>query len=179
MDTSNDQIPVIEGQKMVPGPNGEMVLAVTGHRPSKLGGYGESAYTKLVLFARKVLDQLEPIRVITGMALGWDQAIAQACVDLKIPFSAAVPFNGQELTWPRAAQDRYHRLLGQAQEVVIVSDGDYAPEKMQVRNQWMVDNCDVLLALYDGSSGGTANCVRYAEGKSVPVINIWSSWTKE
>jgi uncharacterized phage-like protein YoqJ len=132
-----------------------------------------------VLFARKVLDQLEPIRVITGMALGWDQAIAQACVDLKIPFSAAVPFNGQELTWPRAAQDRYHRLLGQAQEVVIVSDGDYAPEKMQVRNQWMVDNCDVLLALYDGSSGGTANCVRYAEGKSVPVINIWSSWTKE
>jgi uncharacterized phage-like protein YoqJ len=34
---------------------------------------------------------------------------------------------------------------------------------MQVRNEWMVDHCNDLLAVWDGSDGGTGNCVRYAQ----------------
>jgi uncharacterized phage-like protein YoqJ len=33
---------------------------------------------------------------------------------------------------------------------------------LQKRNEWMVDHCDLLIAVWDGSEGGTANCVRYA-----------------
>jgi uncharacterized phage-like protein YoqJ len=49
---------------------------------------------------------------------------------------------------------------------------------MQIRNEWMVDNAHIVLALWDGSSGGTGNCIKYANRKSVnkPIINLWSSW---
>jgi hypothetical protein len=174
-----EETPTIKGQKMVPGPHGEMVLAITGHRPDKLGGYDGGTYTSLVSFAKRILGELKPIKVITGMALGWDQAVAQACVELEIPFVAAIPFRGQDSRWPGESQDRYHALLNKAVEIVTVSQGGYSAQKMQVRNEWMVDHCDVLLALWDGSSGGTANCVRYAEAKKVPIINVWSDWVKK
>ena len=43
----------------------------------------------------------------------------------------------------------------------MVSNGPYTSAAMQVRNEWMADHCDVLLALWNGTPGGTANCLRY------------------
>jgi hypothetical protein len=31
---------------------------------------------------------IKPTKVMLGMALGWDQAVAIACIDLEIPFEA-------------------------------------------------------------------------------------------
>lgn len=59
-----------------------------------------------------------------------------------------------------------------AAEVVVVSDGEYAVWKMQTRNEAMVDAADELWALWDGSSGGTKNCIDYAKGK-VPIFNFF------
>ena len=38
----------------------------------------------------------------------------------------------------------------------------------------MVDNCTHVLAMWDGSEGGTANCVKYAQAVNKPIINLWS-----
>lgn len=43
---------------------------------------------------------------------------------------------------------------------------------MQKRNEWMVDNCDILIAVWDKSPGGTKNCVDYAESKKKQIIYI-------
>ena len=61
-------------------------------------------------------------------------------------------------------------------EVVFVSEPGYAAWKMQVRNKWMVDNSDLVLALWNGTDGGTANCVRYAEKVGKPITNLWERW---
>lgn len=153
-----------------------MILAATGHRPVKLGGYGAYVFARLKLGARHYLADAAPDRVISGMALGWDQAWAWAAVDLGIPFVAAMPFYGQETQWPEESRERYHDLLEHAAEVVTVCEGGYAPWKMQRRNEWMVDHCDKMIALWDGSNGGTANCVRYAERVGKPVENLWPQW---
>lgn len=44
---------------------------------------------------------------------------------------------------------------------------------MQKRNEYMTDNSDIVIAVWDGSKGGTANCVRYAKklNKEIIVIN--------
>lgn len=106
------------------------------------------------------------------MALGVDQDFAYVCYEMAIPFVAAIPFVGQENNWPQHSQDWYEWLLIRAESVVVVSPGEYAAWKMQARNQWMVDNCDVVLAVWDGSEGGTANCYRYAhERKFIWHIN--------
>jgi uncharacterized phage-like protein YoqJ len=154
-----------------------MIVAGTGHRPDKLGGYGNyerKERKRVFATARAGLIELEPELVISGMAQGWDQELACAAISLGIPFIAAVPFKGQELAWPEQAQDKYNHLLSGAKEVKIVCSGGYAPWKMQTRNEWMVDNSDHILAFWNGTPGGTANCIRYAEKVGKSVINLWS-----
>ena len=129
-----------------------MIIAGTGHRPDKLDGYELLANLRLLGFARFILDQVKPNKIISGMALGWDQAIAQAAILEKIPFVAAIPFSGQESVWSEELQHNYKYLIKRAAEVVTVSNGDYAAYKMQLRNEWMVDNCDMVLALWNGFS---------------------------
>lgn len=152
------------------------IYAATGHRPNKLGGYGEHVYKRLTSLAERFLGEQQPDKVISGMALGWDMAWANAAWHLGIPFIAAAPFKGQESRWPEESQIRYKALLAVATEVIIVCDGEYAAWKMQKRNEWMVDKADGMVALWDGSTGGTGNCVRYAEKVGKPIVNLWDRW---
>ncbi len=152
-----------------------MIVAFTGHRPDKLGGYKlpNDTYIKVCQKIDAALKELKPEKIITGMALGIDQWAAMIAHKLGIPFLAAIPFEGQERAWPEASQKTFRLLRKLAVEEVIVSSGGYSADKMQVRNIWMVDHCDKLIAVWDGTSGGTANCVTYAQsvGKSIIRIN--------
>lgn len=158
------------------------VVAFTGHRPAKLGGYDNRTRLALGGLATEYLAQTRPAKVIVGVALGWDQAGAAACLALQIPFIAAVPFEGQEKRWPEEAQERYRWLLEMAESVEIVTpepcySTHLVNRAMQRRNEWMVDRATRICALWDGSWGGTFNCVEYAQTRGVPVDNLWRRWT--
>ncbi len=152
-----------------------MIIAGTGHRPQKLGGFKlpNPTYNYVCQQIEKHFLELKPEKVISGMALGYDQWLAVIAIKLKISLIAAVPFEGQEKAWNAESQTIYKKILSKASEVVIVSDGGYANWKMQVRNEWMVNHADLMLACYDGSAGGTANCINYAKkiGKELIIIN--------
>jgi uncharacterized phage-like protein YoqJ len=149
-----------------------LIVAFTGHRPDKLGGYGPSPLQEWVrLRIRSKLETLRPSGVISGMALGVDTWAAEEAFLLGIPFVAAVPFKGQEARWPPESQARYRDLLARTFRTVYVSEPPYSVAKMQIRNQWMVDHCGKLIAVWDGSSGGTGNCVHYAE-RTLGASNI-------
>jgi uncharacterized phage-like protein YoqJ len=45
----------------------------------------------------------------------------------------------------------------------------------QRRNEFMVDAADVLAAFFDGSPGGTANCVLYASKVGKKVVRFLGS----
>lgn len=155
-----------------------MIVAGTGHRPPKLGGYGEKVYEQLVELAIWALRSFvnPPTQVISGMAIGWDQALAEAAIHHGMPLVAAIPCIGQELRWPAEAQARYHYILSRASEKHLVSNIHYQPWVMHRRNMWMVDRANVMLALWDGSQGGTSNCLEYAKVKRVPILNLWRPW---
>jgi uncharacterized phage-like protein YoqJ len=153
------------------------VLAFTGHRPDKLGGYvpGNPKRIKIFRDLVKHVRDINPGHAITGMALGVDQWTARVCHHLGVPFTAAIPFDGQEKTWPRESRVEYDDLMSKAAAVVIVSE--LGPKMdvntaLQVRNEWMVDRCDRLLAVWDGSTGGTRNCVKFAELMRTPMTII-------
>jgi uncharacterized phage-like protein YoqJ len=90
-----------------------------------------------------------------------------------VPLVAAVPFEGQERKWPEESRNLFRRVLNAAAEVVCVSEGGFSARAMQARNEWVVDRCDALAALWNGSGGGTANCVFYAVKVGRPVLNLW------
>ena len=112
---------------------------------------------------------------ISGMALGADTIFAEAVMHVKslgwpVRLIAAVPFTGQESRWNARSQQKFHAILAAADEVKVVSEGGYTPAKMQIRNEWMVNNAHFTLAVWDGRrKGGTWNCIRYAlkQGKTV------------
>lgn len=144
-----------------------MIIAGTGHRPPKLGGYilPNPTYIKICQQTEKHLLDLKPEKIISGMALGYDQYLANIAIKLDIPFIAAIPFEGQEKKWPESSRQVYHKLLGKASEIVMISPPGYSAHKLQIRNEWMVDHCDILIGIWDGTAGGTANCIKYAQSK--------------
>jgi len=151
-----------------------MIIAVTGHRPPKCDDYAGT--NPLALWVKQkikaALITQRPLYLISGMAVGVDQWTVEICIELKIPFIAAVPFIGQERQWPTQSRERYRELLAQAYAVEIVCAGGYERWKMLARNQWMVDHCNVLLAVFDGSAGGTASTVLYANSVQREVLRI-------
>lgn len=152
------------------------VFAATGHRPDKLGGYDLGVRHRAVALAIDFMRRESPDRVISGMALGWDWAWATAALRLGIPVTAAVPFDGHYQYWNEITQRNYMVLLRKCTEVIYVCTPGYSAKKMQRRNEWMVDRASRVVALWDGSDGGTANCVRYAWGIQKPVTNLWPEW---
>ena len=154
----------------------KVILAGTGHRPSKLG---DNAYERRSPIqdwvrreVRKVFKRLKPDVVISGMALGFDQWLALEAISCAIPLHAYVPFEGQESRWWGESRTLYAELLSKAALVRTISSPDYEPWKMQKRNEAMVDDCTVVLSCWDGSTGGTWNCIAYANGIGRERINI-------
>lgn len=150
-----------------------MIISITGHR--KLGSHNipNPVYNYVAKELENKFLELKPDKVITGMALGTDTLAAEICLKLNIPYLAAIPFVGQENLWKPQQKQTYNDLLFEANETFVVCSGGYATYKLQKRNQWMVNNADLILAVFDGSSGGTKNCIDYAKllNKQIIIIN--------
>jgi len=151
-----------------------ITVGFTGSRPQKLGGFilPNPIYNYVCQQTEKLLLELKPDKCISGLALGFDQYAAFICTKLKIPYIAAIPFKNQDAVWSDPQKKIYKSLLSKSYQQVIVSEGDYAAYKMQLRNQYIVDNSDIMIACYDGKPGGTNNCVNYAKSKNKQIIYI-------
>lgn len=155
------------------------IAAFTGHRPDKLGLYNPDIASRLNALAHEVLERTTPAAIVSGMALGWDQAVAVTAIRHGIPVIAVVPTTLQESRWPTNVKLRYLDLLKRCHEVVKVHPGVRGSRRMQVFNHWKVNHSDFLIALWNGTPGVTENCMRYAEAVRKPSFNVWSDWCNQ
>lgn len=158
----------------------DKTVAFTGHRPNKLGGYDPKDNKELLW---KISNEIEALinqgynRFINGLALGVDQWCALIIIKLKekythIKLVSAIPCKAHPNKWNQASQDTWGHIVFHSDEVYLVTDADYTPQCMQVRNVWMVDNADLILAVWDGTKGGTGNCVGYAKKQKKEILTI-------
>ena len=153
-----------------------MIVSVTGHRPNKLGGYSTKAFEHLVSIFTVWLEENKPEEAISGMALGVDQAFAVAAIRLNIPVAAYIPCLNHSCKWPTPSQELYTRILNKCSRTVQVTEKTYTNDCMNKRNEAMVNDADLVLAMWDGSSGGTGNCVKYAEKRNKQLINLYKQF---
>jgi len=154
-----------------------MIICGTGHRPDKLGGYSKDVLRGLIEVADRWLERNPPSMVISGVALGWDTALAIAALRRSIPTKAYVPFEGQDSKWPEESRRRYRKILSKCQSTVFASIHGYTSTCMQFRNKLMVDDSELVLALWNGEEkGGTWNCIRYAREKGRTIVNLWEKY---
>lgn len=174
----------------------KIVISLTGHRPDKLDGYelhGSMFYKQLFIDLCNCIDYLidkyNTIECHSGMALGADTIWAYSILYMKnkypnrIIFVADVPFTKQSGKWPPKSKATYDMLLSHADKKILYSDEYIGPACMMMRNQGMVDAADVLIAIWDGSKGGTSSAVKMAEKKKIPIHritpdSIWNSINK-
>ena len=161
-----------------------MIIAATGHRPNKLvrddiKPFTASQHFMLVRLCEKHLRLMNATSCISGMALGFDQAFAHAAMNLGLPLIAAVPFVGQENIWPESSKKFWRHLIDYAStngEVHYLEE-HYSSKALKDRNCWMVDHCNILLALCNNmGTSGTAHCINYANLKMKKVVNIWDDF---
>lgn len=159
-----------------------MKIAITGHRPNKLGNDYDFTSNlirniRLEIMRHLVIIQskniMDNIILITGMALGIDTLFAQIAISMKFPFIASIPCFNQDKVWSQKSKEIYNQILSSKLcTLKVISECEYNSSVMQKRNEWMVDNCDLLIAVWDNSAGGTANCVKYAKSKNKEIIYI-------
>ena len=164
------------------------ITTFTGHRPQSLGPWHEypDIFAKLVTLAGTVIDKYNVEYGVSGMALGWDMAVAMQLTDKDIPWTAAVPMKGQPGRWRETQKQLYFALLKKATNVIYVDElpdyavgtpGEYLAKKLFVRDYYMVDQSDNIIALWNGvKQGGTYHTVQYAERNNKPIINVWEQW---
>jgi len=155
----------------------------TGHRPQKLGGFDPYSKDNRVMLNKLrevIVDHIENKDVslfITGMALGIDMWAARIVLALKpkypqLQLVAAVPCKNQHKKWVIQSKMEWEKIIGMCDKVHYVSDEEYTPWCMNVRNEWMVDNSDYVIAVHDGSKGGTHNCKQYAKKKDKTITTL-------
>ncbi len=152
------------------------IVAITGHRPDKLYGYGWENHVKLVNFYKQHFKNRKVDLLVCGGALGADTAAASAACSMGIPFLLALPFASMGSNWPdRTSLEKSKKA---AIAVVDVCGDPFEAWKYNARNEFMVDICDRVVSLWDGSRGGTGNCVAYANKVAKPPENLWAEFAK-
>ena len=112
---------------------------------------------------------------LCGMAMGFDLLAAETVLSLKrkytqIKLVACIPCIGQEKYFSRVDQKRYVSAVKKADEKVVLSDSYYRG-CMQVRDKYMAEKGDVMIAYCTKKEGGAAYTLRCFQ-KAHPQANI-------
>lgn len=149
-----------------------MILGTSGHRALGEHSFPKSTYAAIYDKTKGIFQDIKPSKVITGFAIGFDLLVADLCLELAIPYIAAIPFNNQEAYWSVYDRKHYNDLLAKADKIEVVNRGGFASWKYQTRNVWIVDNSDRMLVCFSGAASGTKNCYDYAVKKNKKIIRI-------
>lgn len=160
-----------------------MCCAFTGHRPQNLPWQFNEADTDCLKLKQVLNQQISQLAengftdFLSGMALGSDTWAAEAVLNLRkkkpaLKLHCILPCKTQAEKWPVSEQERYQKILAQADSIFFTSR-TYHPNCMLERNRFMVEKARLLLAVYNGQPhSGTAAAVRHAQKLGCDIIII-------
>ena len=164
-----------------------MIISITGHRPASLDGdynltskLSKAIESKLKSILWDISSDCEfnkngeQVTLMSGMALGVDTIWAKIAIETNKKLIAVIPCANQDKLWSKSSKELYYNILSHPNTTVVyTSDKEYTNGCMQVRNEYLVNNSDLLIGIWKGSNGGTKNCIDYAQsvGKQIIIIN--------
>jgi hypothetical protein len=150
------------------------VVGVTGHT--------NLTDRSIELVHQELLDLLRPrandLVGMTCLARGADQVFADTVLELGGALEVVIPasdyFTG--ISDP-VSRERCEAYLGAAASAVTMPYESSGPPAYLSASRYLIDRCDLLLAVWDGSpatgSGGTADAVAYARDRERSIAVVW------
>lgn len=138
-----------------------MRIAITGHRPARLKGQENFIRD----WIKDNLSKYNCTTAISGMAQGADQIFARVAIEKDIPLICCYPYRKNFF------HQEEQRILSKAKDIKFISEVYTGNRVYWFRDKYMVDNCDLLLAVWDGVKvGGTWLTVNYAKSIKKPIV---------
>lgn len=159
-----------------------MKVTFTGHRPEKTQNT-KAIKARILKALTARLGNLNEHTYVVGGCPGFDTLALQVLLENNVPktqITLAVPFRGFEkmagFKHPKENLETYtfNYTCGVPVKEVGGIDGNFA-KKCLTRNAFLVDNGDIIFTNWDGSTGGTANTVKLANKKGIPIVNVEDS----
>ena len=148
----------------------------TGHRPEKCKGKEEYIREQLATAIQKAInDGVDTF--ITGMAPGVDIWGAEEVLKTKhaydgIKLVCAVPFQGVEKNRASEQQRVFADILNKADDVRYICR-KYRRWCFHARDEWMVDHAARVIAVFNGTHGGTEFTINYAKKLNRDITMIY------
>ena len=153
---------------------------VTGHRPDKLPWGLDERDPRCAALKQSLSRELEGLyrrgfrHFISGMAMGCDLYVAEAALELRekhpgLTVEGAVPCPTQADRWPDELRRRWRDILDRC-DLETVVQRHYDRYCMHRRDRYMVDRSVVVLAVFDGTPGGTQYTLNYAMDKRREIL---------
>ena len=138
----------------------------TGHRPEKCKRTENEIKADLETAIRKAIADGYQV-FINGAQRGVDLWAAEVVMKLKdegteIELVTAIPFEGFEKRWETDWINRLGTVIECSDDVHTVSTSRGA-DGFSLRDQWMVDHSSRVIAVYNGTPGGTKTTIDYAK----------------
>ena len=151
-------------------------VGVTGHR--KLGE--AEAWVDAVLrrwFRDLRVTHGDRLVAVSAVAVGADTLFAEAALALGIRLEVVIPYAGYADDFPPGrARERYAGLRTRAAVVHAMPHTRKGADAYMDAGVWIVDHCDLLVAVYDGRApgrtGGTADVVHYARTAGRKLVQV-------
>lgn len=167
------------GTGAVPGPPGTASraagigghpIAVFGHRPPELGGYGpnpvaDAVRARLVQILTAKHQLTADLVVVSGLRLGAETLGAEAALEVGLPLVAVLPYPDPQSVWPTASQERFGALLARAVEVITLerrapADRAAAGAALARRDAWLARHVAEAVLVWDGDDRSLAKLHR-------------------
>ena len=160
-------------------------VALTGYRPFKMPFGNDLNHPGAIRLRANLKTEFDNLvnagcfRFVTGGALGCDLMAAEVILELieeyadekKLIHQLCLPCYNHDAKWNDQDRRRLEKIIEKS-TTSYVSDRPYFNGCMQIRNEYMVNTCLRLIAVYDGQKGGTHNTVEYAKRMNRHVIII-------
>lgn len=161
-------------------PEKSLTCCFTGHRPGKLPWGLDEQDPRCAGLKRSLDRELEGLyhrgfrHFISGMALGCDLYFAEAALSLRARFpgvmvEGAVPCPTQAQRWPDSQRRRWQDILDRCDLETVVQQS-YDRWCMLRRDRYMVDRSAAVLAVFDGTAGGTQYTLNYAMDQKREIL---------
>ena len=142
--------------------------------------YGENSIQcdelkgRLEELIKNLIEKESVTHLISGVALGVDTYAANIVLNLKaqypgITLKCAIPCETQAVKWTERDRDIYYDLLAKCDKETLLQQ-NYTSDCMQKRNEYMVNNSDYVIAVWNGKPSGTRNTVEYAKKKNKVIL---------